>query len=272
MERTQDIQAETAQRLKQNQLYFEDLAPIMYLTAIVKGLYVNNTIKHIVIDEIQDYSYLQLLTIKALHPKAHYSLLGDRNQIVHPQMKDSLAIPLAKQFKTVELNKSYRSTNEITEFMSAILNNTDTLPLGVTGDKPSIIYTNDRVQQITELITDHYEVQDSFVILCKNKRACEVLYQELKPHVEAIQLITEEQKVYMKGILIMPGYMAKGFEFTTVVLADANAVTYHEDMDAYLLYTIASRATRRLFLIVEGQLPKAIAAIPRGLFTLVNGN
>lgn len=269
---TQDIQAETAQRLKQNELYYEDLAPIMYLTAIVKGLYVNNTIKHIVIDEIQDYSYLQLLTIKALHPKAHYSLLGDRNQIVHPQMKDSLATPLAKHFKTVELNKSYRSTNEITEFMSAILNNTDTLPLGVTGDKPSIIYTNGRVRQIKELINDHYEVQDSFVILCKNKRACEALYQELKPHVEAVQLITEEQKVYMKGILIMPGYMAKGFEFTTVVLADANAVTYYEDMDAYLLYTIASRATRRLFLLVEGELPKAIAVIPSELFTLVDGN
>ena len=269
---TQDIQAETAQRLKQNELYYEDLAPIMYLTAIVKGLYVNNTIKHIVIDEIQDYSYLQLLTIKALHPKAHYSLLGDRNQIVHPQMKDSLATPLARYFKTVELNKSYRSTNEITEFMSAILNNTDTLPLGVTGDKPSIIYTNGRVQQITELINDHYEVQDSFVILCKNKQACEALYQELKPHVEAVQLITEEQKVYMKGILIMPGYMAKGFEFTTVVLADANAVTYYEDMDAYLLYTIASRATRRLFLLVEGELPKAIAEIARELFTLVDGN
>lgn len=269
---TQNIQAETAIRLKQNQLYYEDLAPIMYLTAIVKGLYVNNTIKHIVIDEIQDYSYLQLLTIKALHPKAHYSLLGDRNQIVHPQMKDSLATPLAKHFKTVELNKSYRSTNEITEFMSAILNNTDTLPLGVTGDKPSIIYTNGRVQQITELINDHYEVQDSFVILCKNKRVCEALYQELKPHIEAVQLITEEQKVYMKGILIMPGYMAKGFEFTTVVLADANAVTYYEDMDAYLLYTIASRATRRLFLLVEGELPKAIEVIPRELFTVVDGN
>lgn len=59
----------------------------------------------------------------------------------------------------------------------------------------------------------------------------------------------------------MPGYMAKGFEFTTVVLADANAHVYQEEMDAYLLYTIASRATRKLFLLTAGTLPKALAHI-----------
>lgn len=267
---TQEIQALTADNLKQNRLYYEDLAPMLYLSAIVKGFNVNNQIKHIVIDEIQDYSYLQLMTIKVLHPKAHYSLLGDRNQIVHPQMKDSLTDPIAKEFKTVELNKSYRSTNEITEFMSAILNNTETVPLGVKGEKPQIIQTTNRVVEIKQLLSDYYEEQDSFVILCKNKAACEQLYQELKPFIGDLQLITEEQKVYMKGILIMPGYMAKGFEFTTVVLADANAKTYSEDMDAYLLYTIASRATRQLFLLVEGQLPKAIKQINPQLYLLKN--
>ena len=258
---TQSIQQKTAVNLKHNQLYYEDLAPIMYLQAVVKGLYIDNTIKHIVIDEIQDYSYLQLLTIKAMYPKAHYTLLGDKNQMVHPAMKDSLAGPISKHFKVIELNKSYRSTNEITDFMSAILNNTTTLSLGVSGEKPQIIETNSLFETIQQLIELHYEQDDSFVILCKNKAACEQLYHNLKPLIPQLQLITEEQKVYMKGILIMPGYMAKGFEFTTVVLADANAHVYEQDMDAYLLYTIASRATRKLFLLTNGALPKALIHI-----------
>ena len=258
---TQAIQQETTETLRERILYYEDLAPMMYLQAVVKGLYANNTIKHIVIDEIQDYSYLQLLAMKAMHPKAHYTLLGDKNQLVHPQMKDSLAGPLSKHFKVVELNKSYRSTNEITDFMSAILNNTTTLSLGVAGDKPHIIQTNDLRGAVKELVDTAFEANDSFVILCKNKAVCEQLYAELKPVIPALQLITEKQKVYMKGILIMPGYMAKGFEFTTVVLADANASVYHEEMDAYLLYTIASRATRKLFLLTDGTLPKALAHI-----------
>lgn len=258
---TQSIQKTTAEKLKQHKLLYEDLAPIMYLQAVIKGLYLDKTIKHIVIDEIQDYSYLQLLTIKAMHPKAHYTLLGDKNQMVHPQMKDSLAGPLSKHFKVIELNKSYRSTNEITDFMSAILHNTTTLSLGVSGDKPQLIETKALLETIQQLVATHYEQDDSFVILCKHKAACKQLYNDLKQLIPALQLITEEQKVYMKGILIMPGYMAKGFEFTTVVLADANAHVYHEEMDAYLLYTIASRATRKLFLLSDGELPKALAHI-----------
>ncbi|MER2122225.1 MAG: RNA polymerase recycling motor HelD [Solibacillus sp.] len=258
--KTQTIQATTTETLKQRILYYEDLAPIMYMQAVVKGLYTDNTIKHIVIDEIQDYSYLQLLTIKAMHPKAHYTLLGDKNQVVHPQMKDSLAGPLSKHFKAVELNKSYRSTNEITDFMSAILNNTTTESLGVSGDKPQIIETNAVRETIAHLVDSHYK-EESFVILCKNKLACEQLYNELKPLLPQLQLVKEEQKVYMKGLLIMPGYMAKGFEFTTVLVADANAHVYREEMDAYLLYTIASRATRQLFLVTDGTLPKALAHI-----------
>lgn len=259
--KTQMIQAATTETLKQRILYYEDLAPIMYMQAVVKGLYTDNTIKHIVIDEIQDYSYLQLLTIKAMHPKAHYTLLGDKNQVVHPQMKDSLAGPLSKHFKAVELNKSYRSTNEITDFMSAILNNTTTESLGVSGDKPQIIETKAVSETIAQLVGSHYKEEESFVILCKNKLACEQLYNELKPLLPQLQLVTEEQKVYMKGLLIMPGYMAKGFEFTTVLVADANAHVYREEMDAYLLYTIASRATRQLFLVTDGTLPKAITHI-----------
>ncbi|MCH7320464.1 AAA family ATPase [Solibacillus sp. MA9] len=263
---TQSVSQSTAETLKKRTIYYEDLAPMMYLQAVIKGMYADNTIKHIVIDEIQDYSYLQLLAIKAMHPKAHYTLLGDKNQLVHPQMKDSLAETLAKHFKVIELNKSYRSTNEITDFMSAILNNTTTLSLGVSGDKPQIIQTNDLLGKIKDLAETQYETNDSFVILCKNKAACEQLYTDLKPFIPELQLITEKQKVYMKGLLIMPGYMAKGFEFTTVVLADANAQAYAEDMDAYLLYTIASRATRKLFLLTEGTLPKALAHIGEQYF------
>ena len=145
--------------------------------------------------------------------------------------------------------------------MSAILNHTTTLSLGVAGDKPLVIQTGDRAETVQRLLKAHYTEGDSFVLLCKNHAACEVLYEELKSFVPRIQLITEQQKLYTKGILIMPGYMAKGFEFTTVVLADADARTYHEEMDAYLLYTIASRATRQLFFLTAGDLPKALAQV-----------
>lgn len=258
----------TEKKLKMRKIAYEDIAPLMVLNLMIKKLHVDPSIKHIVIDEIQDYSYLQMLAIQQLYPKAYFTLLGDRNQLVHPERKDFIANVLGDSFKNVELNKSYRSTNEITQFMSAILNNTNTVPLGVAGDKPVIVETKNSSVSIEAIIEKEFEPEDSFAILCKDAEACEALYKELAVNYPQVTLITENQKTYMKGILIMPGYMAKGFEFTTVVLADADSTVYASEMDAYLLYTIASRATRKLFILTEDleKLPRALQHIKEELY------
>lgn len=258
----------TTEQLKNKTLLYEDIAPLLYLENEIKKDKIDSQIKHIVIDEIQDYSHVQLLAIKTIYPKATHTLLGDVNQIVHPEKNDVLAANDLVGFESVQLNKSYRSTKEITDFMSAILNNDTTLSLGVTGEMPTVIETNQRVETIISLIEQEKEPEDSFVILAKNMESCMYLYDVLKEHVPEVQLMTEQNKTYMKSILIMPGYMAKGFEFTTVVLADADRMNYSERADETLLYTIASRATRKLFLIKEAStdLPKAIARINENLY------
>ncbi len=270
IDETKKVQQATGQNLKEGHIFYEDLAPLMYLHAYVKGIYRNLDIKHIVIDEMQDYSHLQLLVIKALHPKAYYTLLGDKNQLVHPTKKDSITGPISQEFTMIELNKSYRSTNEITNFMSAILNNHDTLSLGVSGDKPVIKRINQQyfANTIQTLLDAHYEENDSFVILCKDMASCRKLFEELKAVIPNLQLVTQDQKLYTKGILLMPGYMAKGFEFTTVVIADADQENYSTQMDSYFLYTLASRATRKLFILYSDTLAPALQLIDRTLYTI----
>ena len=250
-EQAKEIAQFTEQQVKNRTLYYEDLAPILYLENTIKNLRTQPEIKHIVIDEIQDYSYVQLQAIQMIYPKAHYTLLGDKNQIVHPEKKDMLVGSELKTFQHIELNKSYRSTVEITDFMSSIINNTTTLSLGVSGDKPVILETSNKITTLKHLIKNEKEADESFVIIAKNMATCKQLYEELKEYIPEIRLISEDDKVYMKGILIMPGYMAKGFEFTTVVLADAESETYHSEADETLLYTIVSRATRKLFLLTN---------------------
>lgn len=257
----------TEQHIKNRTLNYEDLGPILYLENTIKNLRTQLDIKHIVIDEIQDYSYVQLQAIQTFYPKAHYTLLGDKNQIVHPEKKDMLVGSELKAFQHIELNKSYRSTVEITDFMSAIIDNTTTLSLGVGGDKPTIFETSNRITALKQLIENEKEADESFVIIAKNMATCKRLYEELKGFIPEIRLITEEDKVYMKGILIMPGYMAKGFEFTTVVLADAYAVTYQSEADETLLYTIVSRATRKLFILTNDveKLPPSLDKVDKNL-------
>jgi DNA helicase II / ATP-dependent DNA helicase PcrA len=272
-DQAKQIAAITAQQLKGKTLNYEDLAPLLVLENWIKKIRVDTEIKHIVIDETQDYSHVQLLAIQTIYPKATYSLLGDANQIVHPEKRDLLAANDLQGYHSVQLNKSYRSTKEITDFMSAILNNTTTLSLGVTGEKPKIIRTKIPAHVIEKLIREEKADDESFVILAKTMKQCETLYEELKPIVPEVQLMTEHDKTYMKGILIMPGYMAKGFEFTTVVVADATAAVYNGSADDTLLYTIASRATRKLFFLsdVGQRIPQAIEKIDANLYELIDG-
>ena len=266
-EQAKEIAQLTEQQIKNRTLNYEDLGPMLYLENTIKKLRTQADIKHIVIDEIQDYSYVQLQAIQTIYPKAHYTLLGDKNQIVHPEKKDMLVGSELKVFQHIELNKSYRSTVEITDFMSAIIDNTTTLSLGVGGDKPTIIETSNKIATLKQLIENEKEEDESFVIIAKNMETCKQLFKELKDAIPEIRLITEEDKVYMKGILIMPGYMAKGFEFTTVVLADAEAETYKSEADETLLYTIVSRATRKLFLLTNDveNLPPSLWKVDKNL-------
>ncbi|OCS84570.1 HelD family protein [Caryophanon latum] len=259
----------TASSLKRRHLHYEDIAPLLYIDATVKKLAQQNDIKHIVIDEIQDYSYLQWLAMAALYPKAHFTLLGDRNQLVHPLKKDALDHALLGQFTTVELTKSYRSTNDITNYMKAILPHAVTESLGVHGQQPTVHHwtPSSYVQNIVSLVQHAFTEGDSFVFICKDKRACEAFYAQVQPHLPQLVLITAEQKTYMKGLLVMPAYMAKGFEFTTVVLADAEAARYNNEADTTLLYTIVSRATRHLHIVTTNVLPAALAQIDASLFT-----
>ena len=267
-EQAKEIAKMTEQQLKNRTLYYEDLGPMLYLEHTIKNLRTQPEIKHIVIDEIQDYSYIQLLAIQTIYPKAHFTLLGDKNQIVHPEKKDMLVENELNAFDCVELNKSYRSTVEITDFMSAIMNQTSTLSLGVSGEKPTIFETSDKIATIRKLIEREKEKDETFVIIAENMATYRKLYDELKVYIPDIRLITEEDKVYLKGVLLMPGYMAKGFEFTTVVLVDAESTTYQNDADATLLYTIVSRATRKLFILTSDveSLPQSFKNIDEKLF------
>lgn len=257
----------TIRQIKSKHLFYEDLGPLMYIQAKIKGIDRNLDIKHIVIDEIQDYSFLQFKAIQQLFPKAHFTLLGDKNQIVNPTEKDQIPRELS-DISIVELNKSYRSTHEITDFMSAVLKQDKVLSLGVRGRKP-LVKRIDKEQRLTEIkavVDSYYETNTSLIILCKDMASCRMLYEELKNIIPSIQLISQEQKVYMKGILIMPGYMAKGFEFTTVLIADADQSIYDGTNDKFLLYTMVSRATRNLIIFYHIELTEALKQIQKDLY------
>ncbi len=102
-------------------LEWNDVFPFLYLHAAFFGLKEGKLIRHVVIDEMQDYSPIQYAVINRLFP-CPKTILGDFGQAInsnHRHTLDDLA-ELYRDAQLVMLNTSYRSTCEIMGFATVL--------------------------------------------------------------------------------------------------------------------------------------------------------
>ena len=107
------------------QLKYDDLLPLMYIYFEMNGYPKNNSIRHIIIDEAQDYSLLQFYMLRKIFYTSSFTVLGDIHQTINPyyiynNLNDVNSI-FENKGKYIELNKTYRSSQEIIEFTNQIL-------------------------------------------------------------------------------------------------------------------------------------------------------
>ena len=76
--------------LEKRYIQYEDVYPLLYLKYRLLGARQHQDIKHLVVDEMQDYSYLQFLIIKMLF-SCRMTILGDRAQIMDGGQQDAFA-------------------------------------------------------------------------------------------------------------------------------------------------------------------------------------
>ncbi|WP_414053231.1 HelD family protein [Macrococcus equi] len=228
-----DVYQATLQQFRNKQMQYEDIAPLVYLSTKIKGLNREGMIQHIIIDEVQDYSVVQMAAISAVYPNARKTMLGDSNQIVHPQ----ITFKVPEDMNVIRLTKSYRSTVQITEFTKSLIGSTDTKSLGVEGDEVKYLDFQTFRSFVQQLDSE------SVAILTKDVAHARRVHDVLEDCI----LLTHDKYTFTKGKVIMPDYMAKGFEFSHVFIIGYDQ--YDMKKDALLLYTLTSRATRNLYLV-----------------------
>lgn len=113
---------------EKRKIQYEDVFPMLYLKYRLEGgNSTHKNIKHLVIDEMQDYSYLQYTILETLfHCKM--TILGDRAQTLDVKQQDVLRfLPkiLGKEIRKIVMNKSYRNTMEIAKYAEKISGVTD---------------------------------------------------------------------------------------------------------------------------------------------------
>lgn len=257
----EDICRQTISRLDSTELAYEDATPYLYLKERIEGFRTNNTVRHVFIDEAQDYSPLQLAFLKRLFPNSKMTVLGDINQAIHVQaasdLSDFSSLYETEQTEQIVLTRSYRSTRPIVEFTSQILVGQDEIePFNREGKEPTITQATD-LPDLTDhilrrILTLQKEGHRTIAVIGKTAVECQAAFQSLQNKIQ-LRLINKEMSSFEAGTLIIPSYLAKGMEFDAVIIYNASTERYGKETDRKLLYTVCTRAMHELHVYFLGE-------------------
>lgn len=237
-------------------LEWEDVFPFLYLMAEFEGIEENRFVKHLVIDEMQDYTPIQFAVLNKMYP-CQKTILGDFGQVLNPTHLHSLdeIRSIYKDAQFVVLNKSYRSTYEIMDFAKEICNQPYLEMVKRHGEHPKSIYCENidsEIAAVADLIKEFEEGGNaSLGIVVKTGADAKRLYDLLSEE-HQVHLISQDSTRFTNGVSIMSIQMAKGLEFDEVIVPDADDINYSSDYDRNLLYIACTRAMHKLTLFYTG--------------------
>lgn len=243
-------------------LEWADVYPFIYIHAAYEGLEEDKIIRHIVIDEMQDYTPIQYAVINLLF-KCKKTILGDFGQLVNPNHTHTLddMRQLYNEGELVTLNKSYRSTFEIINFAKKIQDVSSLEPIERHGEEPALVKCNNEQDEIAKIKIEIEEFRKSdnatLGIILKTDSDAEGIYNALKQEYN-VNLISSESSSFTKGVSITSIKMSKGLEFDEVIVPSVNKKTYCSDYDRSLLYIACTRAMHKLKLTYVGELTQLI--------------
>lgn len=245
---------------EKNTLEWTDVCPFLYLTAAFEGLKEAGFIKHLVVDEMQDYTPIQYAVLNLMFP-CRKTILGDFGQRVNPSHRHCLE-DLQKLYpdaEFTELKKSYRSTCEIIMFANGIKPGAKLEPVMRHGEKPEIISCKDpqgEIEKVRKKIEDFAAGNyGSLGIILRTNQEAKAFYEAIRmeklPDCK-LNLITPESTGFQEGVSVASVRMSKGLEFDQVMIPHADDQTYRTEYDRDLLYVACTRALHKLTVLYSG--------------------
>ena len=240
------LEEEEKEILKTKELSYEDALLFAYLKGTLEGFPYEGDIKQVVVDEAQDYNYLQYQMMKKIFKKASFTILGDINQNMNPYINYKSLEELKDIFDSsiyLELLKTYRSSKEIIEYTNKILGLSHVCAIRKDN---SIPVTKNQKDDLLDLIPKLRSKYKSLAIITKDGLMAENLYKKLES-IYDLSLLTIDSKNFRKDFVIAPSYLAKGLEFDSVIVYNSLDNPFKE-VDKYLYYIACTRCQHELHL------------------------
>ena len=254
----------TLKYAKKKKYEVEDLAILLYLQSHLFGIDKFYKAKNIVIDEAQDYSYLQLYSLKRALETDMFTLVGDLAQGIHSyrglQSWEPVYRDVFPRATYTELQKSYRTTIEIMEEANKLLNLLPydfpkVNPVVRHGDSPTFdeyVEIEKLASIIEEKVVDGRKKGfQTFAVIGKSMKDCvkisEILH-ERQPG--KVKLLEEQESIPKDQIVVVPSYLSKGLEFDVVIIAAVDeAFNPENELDIKLQYVAMTRPLHKLAFI-----------------------
>lgn len=238
-------------------LEYADVFPYIYIKSFFEKMKLPYEVKHLIIDEMQDYSPIQYLVLDRLF-KCKMTILGDAAQAVNPYSStniETICAVLPSSF-SIELLKSYRSTFEIMSFAQKIIPNPKLILMERHGEVPSVFQceNNEEMFEKIKRIIESF-IKDDFLsmgIICKNQDEANFFHKRLVESGIIVRLISSDSKDFSDGVMIVSAHMAKGLEFDHVIIPAVDSKNYSEEIDKYMLYVACTRAMHKLDVLYVG--------------------
>lgn len=251
----------------------EDVAPIALIALRAHPLE-RMDIRHIVIDEAQDFSPAEFLLLRRMTHNAPMTVVGDLMQGIRSwrgltdwrTLTDDL---LGGKAVTHALVTSYRNTVEIMNtalrvaLKRPVPGQAEVKPVLRHGPEPEIIAFSkpaEQTAQIERLIrawqSDNVK---TIAVIDRTDAQLKALLKALPADLNA-RILDVNGELYEGGVLLARAGDIKGFEFDGVIIANASEARFpNTELDARLLYVCLTRPLHRLACLYEKTLTPLLA-------------
>ena len=215
--------------LEKRKLRYEDVYPVLYLKYRLSRQAERSNIKHLVIDEMQDYSRLQYLMIRRMF-SCKMTILGDRAQTMADQQQDVLQfLPgiFGKDLRRIEMRKSYRNTVEIASYAANLIGVTD-LELferhGMPVLERDVTDLEAALREAVDTMFPEEKTYETAAVIVPDEKTAEQAYLILREILaekdfdceKRLSWLNRDSSSFKKGLTVTTFYLAKGLEFDQV--------------------------------------------------------